>query len=319
MSVNSGTQWDSKIRYVFSLADCGRLVRTFSGRMYHFDAQGRLVNLSDTGAWHWHGSQGIGQSASGTVMYAEYAPLHDADGIQELSVLRYRPHIPQIGWHKVLTLPAAVRPPQGELRHFHVCRSHPSNPGLWILASGDVRSHCRLWLSDDDGDSWREVPLNLAEMNGMPEGSLPRLLRFTQFATLENGDLIWGTDDTSDANRAALVRLSLTGERPAFHFLGWLGANCIRNIIACGQDRFLLLSESKHDSSSADCILYDAAIGRLTPLLLPNPSQTQHSITDSLGSALLIDGVSFIPAPGAVLMASDKRGIFRVSIEEVVS
>ncbi len=314
----AGTAWDSKIRWAFSLADGGRLVRTFSGCMYHFDAHGALVSEQATGAWHWHGSQGIGQSASGTVMYAEYAPLTDADGVQDLSVWRYRPHLPQAGWHKVLTLPAAVRPPQGELRHFHVCHPHPADPSLWILASGDIGTHCRLWLSRDDGDSWQEVMLDQAEMVGMPEGKYPRLLRFTQFAALDNGDLIWGTDDTSDSDRAALVRLSLAGARPAFHFLGWLGKNCIRNIADCGGGRFLLLSESTHDPSSADCIVYDASTQRMATLLLPNVRQVKHPVTDSLGSLAVVDGVGFLPASGAVLMHPDHRGIFRVSIEEPV-
>mgnify|MGYP000866673475 CR=1 FL=1 len=311
-----GVKWDSKIRWAFSLADGGRLIRTFSGRMYHFDAGGYLKSEHATGSWHWHGSQGIGQSASGTVMYAEYAPLREADGVQDLSVWRYRPERSEEGWNRVLTLPAAVRPPQGELRHFHVCHPHPADSSLWILASGDIGAHCRLWLSRDEGDCWQEVALDRAELLDMPEGKIPRLLRFTQFSVLDNGDLIWGTDDTSDANRAALISLSLRAERPVFRFLGWLGRNCIRNIAGLGSGRYLLLSESKHDSASADCILYDATTRRVTPMLLPNFSQTQHPVTDSLGSLRMVNAVGFFPASGAVVMHPDKRGIFRVGIEE---
>lgn len=310
-------KWDDKIRWAFSLADGSRLIRTFSGRMYHLGAGGELVSEYSTGAWHWHGSQGIGQSNRGTVMYAEYAPLRDADGVQDLSVWRYRPWAPQDGWHRVLTLPAAVRPPQGELRHFHVCRPHPSAPSLWILASGDIGAHCRMWLSQDDGDHWQEVMLDQAELVGMPEGKYPRLLRFTQFAALDNGDLIWGTDDTSDVNRAALISLSLSTNRPVFRFLGWLGRNCIRNIASLGGDRYLLLSESTHDPVSADCILYNATTERVTPFLLPNLGQIQNPVTDSLGSLQMPNGVGFFPAQGAVLMHPDKRGIFRVSIEDL--
>lgn len=310
-------KWDDKIRWAFSLADGSRLIRTFSGRMYHLGAGGELVSEYSTGAWHWHGSQGIGQSNRGTVMYAEYAPLRDADGVQDLSVWRYRPWAPQDGWHRVLTLPAAVRPPQGELRHFHVCRPHPSAPSLWILASGDIGAHCRMWLSQDDGDHWQEVMLDQAELVGMPEGKYPRLLRFTQCAALDNGDLIWGTDDISDVNRAALISLSLSTNRPVFRFLGWLGRNCIRNIASLGGDRYLLLSESIHDPVSADCILYNATAERVTPFLLPNLGQIQNTVTDSLGSLQMPNGVGFFPAQGAVLMHPDKRGIFRVSIEDL--
>jgi hypothetical protein len=248
-------------------------------------------------------------------MYGEYAPLGEADGIQALSVWRYRPDHPETGWARVLTLPAAIHPPQGELGHFHVCHPHPANPLLWVLASGDIDAHCRLWLSRDDGDSWQEVKLDQAELLDKPAGKLPRLLRFTQFAALENGDLIWGTDDTSYANRAALISLSLIADRPVFRFLGWLGRNSVRNIASLGHDRYLLLSESKHDPVSADCILYDYSTKRVTPMLLPNFSQNQRSVTDSLGSLQMVNGVGFFPASGAVLMHKDKRGIFRVSIE----
>ena len=310
-----GIQWDSGISSVFSLADGGRLIRTLTGQMYHLAADGRLLSRHPTGIWHWHGSQGIGQSLSGTVMYAEYAALKADDGVQEAAVWRYRPHMPEQGWHKVLTLPAAAQPPRGELRHFHVCRPHPQNPSLWILASGDAGRHCRLWTSRDDGDSWREITFNTAELKDMPPQH-PRLLRFTSFAPLENGDLLWGTDDVSDSRRAALIRLSLSGDKPTLSFLGWLGKNCIRNITACGNDTFLLISESKHEQTIADCILFDARRNRTSFLALPNISQQNNPVTGSSGSLIISDKVAFFPALGSILIHPNKRGIFRIRIEE---
>ena len=311
-------EWDSKIRAVFSLSGGGRLVRTFSGRMYHFNDRGELVSAQDTGAWHWHGSQGIGESPSGAVMYAEYAPLRPEDGVQELSVWRYWPAQPAKGWERILTLPAAVRPPEGELRHFHVCRPNPAKLEQWVLATGDIGAHCRFWLSDDNGTSWGEISLPDPLFPDLPKDSYPRVLRFTQFCTLPNGDFIWGTDDTSHAGRAVLVRLSLASAQPVFHMEGWLGKNCIRNIASVDGKLFFLLSESKHDRSSADCIVYDAVTGRITSLLLPNLSQGSHPVTDSLGSSNMVNGVGFFPASGAIVMNPDKRGIFRVSIGEIV-
>lgn len=308
-------QWDSEIHSVFSLADGGRLVRTFTGQMYHLGADGKLLSQYPTGIWHWHGSQGIGQSSTGTVMYAEYAAMRKDDGIQEASVWRYRPHLPEEGWHKVLTFPVAVCPPLGELRHFHICYPHPKKPSLWILASGDMDNHCRLWISADDGDSWQEITFDSIELKDMP-AQAPRLLRFTSFAALENGDLIWGTDDVCDSRRAALVTLSLSGEKPMLSFLGWLGKNCIRNITTCGDSTFLLISESKHELTAADCILFDAKKKRICFLLLPNIAQQKSPTTGSLGSLTMLDKTVFFPASGSILIQSDKRGLFRVRIKE---
>jgi SAM-dependent methyltransferase len=313
--------WDSQIRAAFSLSDDGRLIRTFSGRMYHFDAQDRLVGCCETGMWPWHGSQGIGQSVAGTVMYAEYAPLQETDGVQEISVWRYRPDDVAQGWRKVLTLPASVRPPAGQLRHFHVCCPHPVEPNPWILASGDSGAHCRLWHSFDEGDTWTEVEIPQQVFPDIPTEDCPQILRFTQFSVMENGDLIWGTDDNrKGSTRSALIRMVMTHkDTPSFQMLGWLNKNCIRNISSYGNRLFLLLSESKSDTSAADCILYDAATNRITSLLLPNIRQKRASVTDSLGSGRLVNGIGFYPAQGVVLMEPDKRGIFRIRIEEKAS
>lgn len=310
-------KWDDKIRAAFSLKNGGRLIRTFSGRMYHLDDRGALIGSHATGIWHWHGSQGIGESATGTVMYGEYAPLQMEHGVQELSVWRYRLSQSELGWERVLTLPAAARPPEGQLRHFHVCCPNPCNPQQWILASGDIGVHNRLWISNDDGDNWSEITLMEADTSSLPKVGLPQVLRFTQVSVLDNGDLIWATDDTTGSGRSALIQLSLATERPTFYFLGWLGRNCVRNISSCGNDLFLMISESKHDVEVAHCILYDASRGRSVPLSLPNVAQKKNSVTDSLGSAALVDGVGFYPASGAVLMAPEKRGIFRISIKEI--
>lgn len=309
-------RWDSQIRAVFSLADGGRLVRSFSGRMYHYSERGELLSEHATGSWHWHGSQGIGQAAD-VVLYAEYAPLREGDGTQSLNVWRYHPSVPSVGWRKVFTVPAAVRPPNGDIRHFHVCRPHPLQPRQWLLASGDTGTHCRLWSSFDDGETWAETHLPNPILSDGPEGRIPRLLRFTQFSVLSSGDLLWGTDDTSDAGRAALIRKSGPPGQPNFHLEQWLGKNAIRNIASYEGRVFLLLSESKGDPSAADCFIYDASRKRIVQFLLPNFSQSTHSVTDSLGSESLVKGVGFFPATGAILLDRSRRGILRISLKEL--
>ncbi|QII86721.1 methyltransferase domain-containing protein [Bordetella hinzii] len=310
-----GIEWDGMIRSAFTLADGGRLVRSMSGSIYHFDRDERLVGHCQTGIWHWHGSQGVGQSTTGTVMYAEYAPLRKEHGLQALSVWRYRGG----NWERVMTLPARDNPPEGALRHFHVCQPYPGQPGRWLLSSGDTGEHIHVWISEDDGDSWKEIPAPERLISDTQLEAYPEPLRFTQCAMLENGDVLWGTDDVRRAGRSALIRMSFTGDQPTFTFQGWLGRNCVRNITSYRDKYFLMLSETLYAPAAADCHLFDAESNRITSLLLPNVGESGHPVTDSLGSARLVDGIGFYPALGAVLMDPKKRGIFRVTLEEMKS
>ncbi len=310
-----GTEWNGLIRSAFTLVDGSRLVRSFSGTLYHFDRDERLISQSQTGTWHWHGSQGIGQSATGTVMYAEYAPLRKEHGPQDLSVWRYQGR----RWERVMTLPARGNPSDGVLRHFHVCQPYPGQPGRWLLSSGDVGKHVHVWISEDDGDSWNEIPAPERLMSDAQLEAYPEPLRFTQCSMLENGDVLWGTDDVRRAGRSALIRMSCAGDQPVFSFQGWLGRNCVRNIASYKDKYFLMLSETLYAPAAADCHLFDVENNRITSLLLPNLGQSGHPVTDSLGSGRFVDGVGFYPALGAVLMNPKKRGIFRVTLEETPS
>jgi hypothetical protein len=280
--------------------------------MYHFDADEKLLAVHTTGRWPWHGSQGIGQSASGAVLYAEYAPITKKDDAQMLHVWRYRPQ--EGSWSAVFSIEAGAHP-VGQIRHFHVCRPNPANPRQWILSSGDVANQCRLWTSEDDGDTWKEVDAAGMAIPEIPAKSGQRIFRFTQFSTLSNGDLIWGTDDLLGLGRAALIRMSYKSGEPTFHFLAWLGDNCVRNIIACGDDRFLLISESKKQVLTVDVFLYDHHTGGISRVMLPNLRRQRCPVTASLGSSHLVDGCAFIPSLGNVFC--DRRGLLRIRLEAV--
>jgi len=313
-SVDNGKTWANeyfqtpiagRIKCSFTLDSGERLIYT-QNKMHHFDPSGKLLAVHTTGRWPWHGSQGIGQSVSGAVLYAEYAIIKNKNDMPVIHhVWRYRPQ--EGSWNAVFSIDASY------CRHFHVCRPNPANPEQWVLSSGDLASQCRLWTSEDDGDSWVEIDAARVTITEIPGESRRQVFRFTQFSALSNGDLIWGTDDLLGVGCSALIRMSQASGEPVFHFLGWLGDNCIRNIIACGDDRFILVSESKSETMSTDVFLYDHNAGEISRLTVPNLNHQKCSVTDSLGSSYFIDGYAFVPAFGNIFL--DRWGLLRIHID----
>lgn len=309
----NGFAWDSKIRSYFSLNDGGSLVRSFSGRMYHFDADGKIASVHDTGEWRWHGSQGIGQSANGIVMYAENAPMKGENGLQ--SVWKYDPAKPDEGWRIVLSLSAAVCPPAGEIRHFHVCRPLTSRSGSWLLASGDKREHCAIWLSEDDGENWQKFAADEMKSDNFPPARA-HPLRFTQFAELANGELIWGTDDVTEGWKAAIIKFNPFSSPPALEYLTEAGGECIRNCIDMGDGCYAFLTESTWNTKNAYCAIFDLNSGKLERIPLPNIAENKSAFTWSHGSPALHDNMAFLPVMGSILVGEAQRGIFRLRVSE---
>jgi hypothetical protein len=302
------------VRQAFTLQDGRRVVKLDKSKAtYLFDTEDNLISVSDTGVWNWHGSQGVGQSASGTVMFAEYAPLQNDSGIVPLSVWRLRPGA--TSWEAALTLDAAVRPPAGELRHFHTCSINPSNPSQWILSSGDSTRHSRIWISNDDGERWNEVDLSDSDLSKVRSDAQAATVRFTQFGARPSGALIWGTDDLLRSDHPALIQMTLD-DRPRLEVLHvFSGGNPIRNTMHLGGDVFLFLSEAKNKHAhAAECAIIDLRTGAETSLRLPNLLGAPSPVTDSLGSRRLVDGVAFLPALGSA-WTNARRGILRLRLE----
>lgn len=316
LSQDNGASWmplypdlnlNGRIRQVFSLMDGSRLVRTDKGCICHLARTGEIISEQITGSNGWHGSQGIGQSATGIVMYAENP--NQQEGVTEVAIWRYNPDRPWAGWQRVLALPGGSKPPEGAIAHFHVCRPIPPDNKKWLLASGDVGVHCRLWISDDDGQTWDEKLLPREQLQAYPEP-----WRFTQFAVTTDGKIIWGSDDTHRAQKAALFTLDVNITPPYVAFKEWLGKECIRNIATLGNNRFLLFSESKATTTHADCFVVDLDTGDIARIELPNLSGKKTGFTFSSASSRRYDYYVFLPAQGGILIESERRGIFRFSL-----
>lgn len=313
-----GVDFPGMVRQTFTLASGSRIVKLDQSRLtYLFDAEDRLVATSETGEWNWAGAQGIGEAPNGTVLFAEYAAFKKGIAMQPLSVWRLKPQARN--WEKVLTLPTAYEPPEGEIRHFHLCTPNPAKPTQWLLASGDKGRHNRLWTSDDDGDSWDEVAFAHPLLSDVQPHRAPGAIRLTQINATDDGELVWGSDDTLGAGRAVLMGLKLVGHDAKVRHLGWSGPNAVRNVLKLGPQLFMFLGEAKGAGlAGADCVLLDTSTGRQLNLVLPNLSDQATTTTDSLGSTRLLDGLAFFPILGGVLTNS-RAGMLRLRVEDAES
>jgi len=319
------TDFQGPISQVFTAADGSRLVRCQNiGKLFFFDPTGRLLQEQQLPSPHgWHGSQGIGQSRDGTILYSEY-PSPDVPG-QPLRVWRFRPGAAQ--WEQVFEQTAGQRPPQGDLRHFHVCTTTPAAPDTWILASGDMTTHCRLWTSRDNGNHWTEIkvknfPLDISAASSSSANRLRispfdivRILRFTSINNATDGCYVWGTDDSLGVGRAALIKMRLEESAAHFEIAGWLGENYTRNIVALADDLFLTVSESKNNLSHIDFSIWDAITNSSFQFKIPNPRRAQLSTTASVGSFHTAAGSAFLKWNDGIF-SNDPCRILKITIEE---
>ncbi|MDR1007900.1 MAG: hypothetical protein LBL65_04965 [Campylobacteraceae bacterium] len=312
-------KWLGRIITVFTTSFQEKLVWVEGGYLYHFDGNEQLMALHNDRQYPWHGSQGIGESENGVIMYAEYCSKHHENEIIPLNVWRYRFDTKE--WKKIFTLQTTMQPNKeifSDIRHFHICRPNPLNKNQWILSTGDKDTHCRMWISSDEGDNWQELT-NFKPAPKSPYTNSNSVFRFVQYAVTINGDLIWGTDDTnlSTTRQSAIIKMSIKEDRKQSEILTWLGDNCIRNIISCGNDIFLLLSEAKTTIYYADCFLYHLRTNKLVHIPLPmlNNKTTKSGFTYSFGSTMMVNNAAFVYT--SYILTKENRGIIKISFNEI--
>ena len=318
-STDAGESWEvlaplnvEYISHAFSLKDGSTLVAADDSHILHLAPDGGVINKYSDQRYHpWHGSQGIGQSTSGVVMFAEYPrnsgeyPLGTAF---PLNVWRLQPD--KNCWESVLSQVGAINPSVGQdIRHFHICAPTGLKPGQWLVSSGDVSSQIRLWISNDDGDNWREININESCLFYIPSEEKQRVARFTSFSTTSQGSLIWGIDDTVSYqdSRVSLLMMAHPKKRwLEFHKIGTLGLNASRNIINLGNDLFLTISESKYDILGIYFHLIDMQSGEINRFQLPNSTRIPQTVTLSIASLGTDSGWFYFEADGKNLLAPGK-------------
>jgi hypothetical protein len=117
-------------------------------------------------------------------MYAEY-PRNRETKVSPSRVFRSRDR--GRSWEAVFEQSAE------QVRHFHFLQPRLGSPGEWWLTSGDAPHQSKIWVTHDDGDTWRDLTANSPlTLDGT---TYPRsLFRLTDL--FWNGsEVIWGTDD----------------------------------------------------------------------------------------------------------------------------
>jgi SAM-dependent methyltransferase len=235
--------------------------------IYVYDSQWRFLGSSEPANAYWHGSASIGD-ADGTIMFAEYhdnmakylPPFSDSKE-QWLPMMRansvFRSRDAGLSWQKVFTKSAE------EIRHFHTCAPDPFRKGAWWLSSGDQAYECRVWYSEDDGDTWHDVtnqePSFVYPKSSPPTADARSCYRYTDVVVSEQG-LLWGSDDLLGPLENAdpdLPRALRSGSRLFYSpksnplnpvELAFCGMP-IRNLVDIGP-AFLVLTEAKYQTVS---------------------------------------------------------------------
>jgi SAM-dependent methyltransferase len=311
------TESVNEIHASFTLSD-GSMCFAYSGKlpncMLHIAPDGRVLHQNRFG---WYGSQCIGESRSGVVMFGEYPDSQQLAAIPAstvpLGIWRMKPRQSSSSWEKVLACNAGINPSTGgDIRHFHICAPTGLHPRQWLVSSGDTAAQSRVWLSNDDGDSWQEMPIVTPVFSdgiSLPSNNWPSLARFTAFSATQAGNLVWGTDDSLGPKSQA-VFVSFSSQSATYSVLHKLGGNPVRNIIKLASDIFLTVSQSSANVDTVDFTIIDIEQNEIIKFSLPNVKKRIHSITSSMSSRICKDGFLFLPSTGSLL--TDKFGIFRI-------
>jgi hypothetical protein len=268
--------------------DSGRhlLQQEGSGEIHVFDAGWRYLGSRAAGEHNWHGSWSIDQSASGTIMFCEYADLAPI-----VRVLRSTDD--GESWKCVFTQRGHEHDPgAGPVRHFHTCQADPFVEGRWYLSSGDRGAQNGLWFSDDEGMTWERAETTLAPATEphVPAWRVPNLLRHTA-EVIRADSVVWPTDDNL-ASAARLVRLDKR-YLSRLDVVATFGRNELRSLVALEDELLFVISESKLDSEAVEvyCVTDDGRI--LAAFAIENEKRARISFTSSLSSKAASDGVFF--------------------------
>jgi hypothetical protein len=170
------------------------------GAIFRYSVDWNFLGEAHPGESHWHGSRSADE-AGGVVMFADYpsnknkseVDIADPNALDKHDVRVskvYRSLDGGRNWTKVFSQS------RQEIRHFHTLIADPFVPRTWWLSSGDNARECHVWLSADDGDSWREVSNSslAVDLHPRARNSVQSVFRHTDMWIGEH-EICWGTDD----------------------------------------------------------------------------------------------------------------------------
>lgn len=289
--VKLDTNLEGKIRRAFIRISGDIVLQTTEpNRVYTLNAMGQILSLDEGPKYLWHGAMGIDENSQGTLLFAEYRAGQDDVDRQPIRVWKYDG--PAAGWRAVLEVAASRKPQLADIRHFHACFSDPYSNGRWYLSSGDRESQIRFWLSEDDGESWRELVL-LQEDNGWSVDR--RKFRFTAGTVVSKGRIRWVTDDAPVEGYAAVCEGRIEHDTVIGQVLGRLGRNFARNMVQVDGDLALVVTESKSNLNSCEVFFVRSDGLCVHAIELPNVLGNKSGVTASMGSRVMAAGSAYFP------------------------
>ena len=148
--------------------------------------ENKILSSCIVGNFGWHGTFSIDEG-DGCIMYAEY-PANKSTDKNKFNSRVLRSTDDGASWESVFEMAYP------EIRHFHTCTAVPNRESHWIVTSGDTPAQSRFWISEDDGDNWREV----SEKDPIPYlGNLTqrKSIHRTVVMSFQDESMIWATDD----------------------------------------------------------------------------------------------------------------------------
>lgn len=278
------------------------------------DDEWNVIDTVTPGLAVWHGSRSIDE-ANGVIVYGEYpsnagrfAPgfdlqdptprqrelLHDSRLLRSIDGGRTWEVVLLVDWRTI--------------RHFHTVVADPALNGRWWASSGDRPSECRVWQSLDDGETWKEMQIELPreQLHPRHERHAQHVLRYTDMIVRDD-DLIWGCDDLLGAGSPSKPDIPLGRRAGSRVFrtpkdapwrpesIAYVGQP-IRSIIDVGQG-YLLTTEAKGPLGYCPTValLSKSEPFELTPLMTIDnfARQPLTGFTHSRSSRTAKDGVFF--------------------------
>jgi hypothetical protein len=269
---------------------------------------GTIIERMSGPFFSWHGSQGADVSKLGVTLFSEYQ-THNKN--VNLSIWKHERRKYFI--RPVLTKRVGKSREDGDIRHFHTCIADPYEEGRWYASSGDLDIHCRFWTTQDDGESWKELKVNVLENNEFTLPSSKRFLRFTSATVTQARKLLWATDDLLGIGRSAVVEATIEKDQIYLSVIDLLSNNNVRNIISHDQGH-LLITEAKYNVNFIFFHWLTLKGKVVKTLALDNISTIKSPVTVSVSSKYFIENIAFIPSLG-VLYNRDKRCVFKLQIK----
>lgn len=279
----------------FTLASGQHLIQTSRPYgLYLADAKFRHAHPVQCNAQnHWHGTWSVDQSQSGTICFGEY-----------MDYTRYarivRSNDGGETWEDALVM-ENVPGKATTIRHFHYVRSDPYISGRWYAASGDRNHECRLWISNDDAQSWQE----LGEPNligNHPLQALKERRRIYRVVALHIGKdyIYWPTDDLLSPCGPGFFRMS---KQPPFEieYISGAGSQEMRTCIDLGEGNFIGISQANPDKEAVEVMLLRDGHEAEEIARLPKLREGPSAFCKSMASPMAQDGVFFSYAGGYIM------------------